>query len=59
MKALEIILLWLDKLLSAIFQSKAQDKRDELETNPHDFFVDHFGGMPSKDDKADKANTRD
>lgn len=59
MKALEIVLLWLDKLLTAIFQSKAQDKRDEVETNPFDFFINHFGGMSSKDDKADKADTRD
>jgi hypothetical protein len=57
MKALEIILRLIDKLLTAIYQKKAQNEVDKLEANPHDFFVDHFGGLQPKDDKANKANT--
>ena len=56
MKALEIILRLIDKLLSAISQKKAQNEVDKLEANPHDFFVDHFGGLQPKDGKANKAN---
>lgn len=59
MKALEIILRLVDKLLAAFALRKAQNERNELEQNPHDWFNNHFnGGMQSPDNKTDQANTK-
>ena len=57
MKTLEIILRLFEKLLSSIFQKKAQDEADKLEDSPDTWFRNHFGGLQSKDDKANKAHT--
>lgn len=60
MKSLEIILRLLDEFLTAIKFRKAQNKRNELEKAPDDWFRSHFGnGMQSKDDSTDKTNTGD
>ena len=60
MNLLEIILRLVDKLLTAIAFKKAQNERDKLETNPAEFFVDHFnGGLSDTADKTDKTSIKD
>ena len=59
MKSIEIILRLIDNLLTAIKFRKAQNERNELETDPYNWYVDHFNGMQSPNDKTDKTDTKD
>lgn len=59
MKSLEILLRLIDQLLTAIRLRKNQNERNAVEQNPDIWFRNHFGGVQSKDDKANKANTSD
>lgn len=59
MKSLEILLRLIDQLLTAIRLRKNQNERNSVEQNPDAWFRNHFGGLQSKDDKANKANTSD
>lgn len=59
MKTLEILLRLIDKLLTAISLKKAQNERQKIESNPADWFTNHFGGVSESANKTDKANTKD
>lgn len=59
MKSLEILLRLIDQLLTAIRLRKNQNERNDVEQNPDTWFRNHFGGLQSKDGKANKANTSD
>ena len=58
MKALELFLRLLDKLITSFQNKKAQSERNKLEQNPADWFNDHFNGGVSKTstDKTDKTS---
>jgi len=59
MKSLEILLRLIDQLLNSIRLRKNQNERNAVEKNPDTWFSNHFNGMQSKDDKANKANASD
>ena len=55
MKALEILARILDYLFSTFLSKKAQDERNKIESNPSDWFTEHFSNGVSSD-KHDKTN---
>lgn len=57
MKALEILLRLIDNLLTAISLKKAQNERSQIESNPADWFSNHFGGVPTKPNQANKTDS--